>query len=195
MLELRPVCLVKTILLLSAVPLVFAFCSKSGSGPSAGFDETELFRWRSDQTRWASFENPGGEKGQGGLENQGAKGDPAREIGPGESKVLLDIKGCGVVGRIWMTIYDKSPKMLRGMRLDITWDGAATPAVSAPLGSFFGHCGAGMSAFENGLFSSPEARSFNCTHPHAVPQRRPGRRDQRNGRRSSAFCSMTSTTP
>ena len=153
------------IVFLSVFVFVLLGCSRRNAGSSAGSDDADLFRWRSDQTRWASFENPGGEKGRGGLENQGAKGDPAQEIKPGESKVLMDIKGCGVIRRIWMTIYDKSPKMLRGMRLDITWDGAATPAVSAPLGSFFGHCGAGMSAFESGLFSSPEARSFNCIIP------------------------------
>jgi Protein of unknown function (DUF2961) len=37
-----------------------------------------------------------------------------------------------------MTLSDRSPKMLRGIRLDFYWEGATTPAVSAPLGDFFG---------------------------------------------------------
>ncbi len=135
--------------------------------------ETDLFRMKPDQTRWASFENPGGIKGRAGLENQGAKGNPAQQVKAGEAKTLLDIKGCGVIRRIWMTLLDKSPKMLRGMRIDMYWDDANTPAVSAPLGSFFGHCGGGMSAFESDLFSSPEARSFNCFVP--MPFRRAAR--------------------
>ena len=43
-----------------------------------------------------------------------------------------------MVRRIWMTLNDRSPTMLRGLRLDMYWDGAKTPAVSAPLGDFFG---------------------------------------------------------
>ena len=49
------------------------------------------------KTRWTSFENPGGLKGQGGKENKGAKGHPADVINPGQSKVLMDVKGAGVI--------------------------------------------------------------------------------------------------
>jgi hypothetical protein len=125
----------------------------------------DLYRMSSQQTRWASFENPRGIKGGGGLENQGAKGDPEQEVKPGEAKVLLDVKGAGIIRRIWMTIMDKSPKMLRGLRLEIYWDDARTPAVSAPVGAFFGQCAGKMSRFESELFSSPEGRSFNCYIP------------------------------
>jgi hypothetical protein len=45
------------------------------------------------------------------------------------------------------------------------WDGAAKPAVSAPVGDFFGNTLGLMVPFENALFSSPEARSFNFTIP------------------------------
>jgi hypothetical protein len=138
----------------------------------------ELYRMSPEQTRWASFENPGGTKGGGGLENQGAKGDPEQEVKPGESKVLLDVRGGGIIRRIWMTIMDKSPKMLRGMRLDIYWDGAGTPAVSAPVGCFFGQCAGKMARFESDLFSSPEGRSFNCYVP--MPFRKAARVVVRN---------------
>ena len=126
---------------------------------------TELYRASSEQTRWASFENPGGIKGGGALENQGAKGDPEQEVKPGEAKVLLDVQGCGTIHRIWMTLFDKSPKMLDGFSIDIFWDDAKTPAVSAPLGRFFGQCAGKMSRFDSALFASPEARSFICYIP------------------------------
>jgi hypothetical protein len=45
------------------------------------------------------------------------------------------------------------------------WDGAATPAVRAPLGDFFCQPLGQMVAFENACFSSPEGRSFNCVVP------------------------------
>jgi hypothetical protein len=117
------------------------------------------------ETRWSSFENPGAEKGKGGSENKKAKGHPAENIAPGETKVLLDAKGTGIIQRIWLTINDRSPAMLRSMRLDMFWDGSTKAAVSVPLGDFFG-IGLGRKiAFQNALFSDPEGRSFNSYIP------------------------------
>jgi hypothetical protein len=118
------------------------------------------------ETRWASPENPHGERGQGGQENGGRKGAAFFALGVGESRVLAEVKaGSGVVRRMWMTLNDRSPKMLRGLRLEMFWDGAAQPAVSAPVGDFFG-VGLGRTvAFESALFSSPEGRSFNTVVP------------------------------
>lgn len=118
------------------------------------------------ETRWASPENPAGERGAGGKENAGRKGAACFELKPGMSRTLAEVSGCsGIVRRIWMTIFKRTPLMLRGIRLDMFWDGSETPAVSAPLGDFFGHGLGRMSMFESALFSSPEGRSFNCYIP------------------------------
>ena len=131
------------------------------AAPAAADNQSELFRYRaSEQTRWISPENPAGAKGAGGLENKGAKGHAFETIALGGSHVLADIKGAGTIGRMWMTIEDRSPEALRGLRLDIFWDGAATPAVSAPLGDFFLHGAGEMVPLETALFASPEGRSF-----------------------------------
>lgn len=117
-------------------------------------------------TRWISFENQTGEKGKGGFRNKGAKGHPSDYIGPGKSLVLADIEGQGVIRRIWMTITDFSaPQILRGLKLQMFWDNAGSPAVCAPLGDFFGAVLARKTAFKNEFFSDPEGRSFNCTIP------------------------------
>jgi len=118
------------------------------------------------ETRWASGENPTGEKGRGGQANGGRKGSPTVVIKAGESRVLAEATGTsGTVRRIWMTFWDRSPRNLRSLRLDIYWDGAKTAAVSAPLGDFFG-VGLGRTAtFQSALFSNPEGRSFNCFVP------------------------------
>ena len=50
------------------------------------------------------------------------------------------------------------------------WDGARTPAVSAPVGDFFGLGLARMVPFESALFSSPEGRSLVSVVP--MPFRR-----------------------
>ena len=117
------------------------------------------------QTRWSSFENLSAKRACGGLENKGAKGNAFVHLAAGETKTLLDVKGSGMICRIWMTNRDRSPEMLRGLRLDMTWDNADAPAVSAPLGDFFGVGLGRRVAFENALFSDPEGRSFNCFIP------------------------------
>jgi hypothetical protein len=117
------------------------------------------------ETRWVSFENPTGANGAGGKENAGSKGHPFDSILAGEVKTLLDISGNGSIRRIWMTVNDRSPEMLRSLKLEIFWDHSELPAVSAPLGDFFGASMGRMADFENALFSNPEGRSFNCCVP------------------------------
>jgi len=116
-------------------------------------------------TRWASFENPSAKKGAGGTENKGAKGHAFDSLQAGETKILMSVAGSGTIRRIWMTIGQRDAKMLRSLRLDIYWDNSARPAVSVPLGDFFGAATGRMVPFENAFFSSPEARSFVCIIP------------------------------
>ena len=125
-----------------------------------------LFQFDSTLTpRWASFENPTAAKGKAAMENHGAKGHPSDEIKPGETKVLLNTKGSGIINRMWITIDDRSPEMLRSLKLEMFWDDASKPAVSVPFGDFFG-MGLGKTAtFHNALFGNPEGRSFICYIP------------------------------
>lgn len=117
------------------------------------------------QSRWISFEGTTTNRAQAGLENDGSKGHPMEPVYAGETKTLLDINGSGSIRRIWITISDRSAQMLRGLKLEMFWDGEDQPAVSAPLGDFFG-IGLGRTlAFESALFSNPEGRSFNCFIP------------------------------
>jgi len=118
------------------------------------------------ETRWASGENATGEKGKGGQANGGRKGSATVPIRAGESRVLAEAKNTsGTVRRIWMTFPDRSPQMLRSLRIDMYWDGATKPAVSAPLGDFFGVGLGQTTVFQSALFSNPEGRSFNCVIP------------------------------
>jgi hypothetical protein len=124
-------------------------------------------------TRWISPENPSGEKGKGALTNKGAKGNAFFIIQPGEKKVLFDVKGAGIINRMWFSgSIATNSEQRRAVRIDMYWDGAKKPAVSAPIGDFFGQVHGVMSRFDNELFSSPEARSFNFTIP--MPFRKSG---------------------
>lgn len=117
------------------------------------------------ETKWTSFENPNAEKGAGAKENKGAKGHAFDRFKGGESIDLINIEGSGVIQRIWLTINDRSPETLRALKIEMFWDGEEKPAVSVPLGDFFG-IGLGQKVpFESKFFSDPEGRSFNCSLP------------------------------
>ena len=113
----------------------------------------------------SSFENLNGLKGEGGKSNYGAKGHAFESLKAGESKTLLDIHSAGIIQRMWFTIDERTPVMLRSLRLRIYWDGCYKPAVDVPFGDFF--CvGLGKPvALQTALFTNPEGRSFNCYIP------------------------------
>ena len=137
---------------------------------SAGADD--LYAYRGEvETRWATPENPGGARGQGGKEKGGRKGRPCISVARGERVVLAEAQSTsGVVRRMWTTFDDRRPQVLRGLKLEFFWDGAEQPAVAAPLGDFFG-TGLGQQVpFQSAFFSNPEGRSFNCSIP--MPFRR-----------------------
>lgn len=122
------------------------------------------------QPRWSSPENRGGQKGQGGKENNGAKGHAFDLIQPGSSAVLMQVQGQGIINRIWVTVSDRSPQMLRSLKLEMFWDNETKPAVSVPFGDFFSVSLGKTTSFENTFFANPEGRSFLCYIP--MPFRR-----------------------
>jgi hypothetical protein len=145
-----------------------------GETAAVAQENSDLYRYRANErTHWVSPENPSGAKGAGARENKGAKGHAFETIAVGRSHVLADIEGAGIIDRMWMTIEDRSPEALRGLKFEIYWDGAATPAVSVPLGDFFLHGAGEMVPMETALFASPEGRSFVSYVP--MPFRRGAR--------------------
>jgi hypothetical protein len=130
--------------------------------PSRAEDALYQMPTNSVETRWFTFENPKGLKGQAGQARFGRKGAPATPIAAGKELVLADIQGSGTIRRIWGTLFSRSPQALRGLKIEMYWDGAKTPAVQAPIGDFFCHSLGHMVTFENACFYSPEGRSFNC---------------------------------
>src|SRR6476659_4500960 len=83
-------------------------------------------------SRLSSFENPNVVKSNGGKTNKTAKGNAFETLKEGETKTLLDINGQGIVQRIWLTV-NRSPMMLRSLRLKMFWDGVTKPAVDVPM--------------------------------------------------------------
>ncbi len=77
----------------------------------------------------------------------------ARGIAPGETLVLADLEGPGVIRHIWNTVSSKEYGASRLLRLQIWWDGEKEPSVDCPLGDFFG-----MGHGVNGNYESEIAR-------------------------------------
>lgn len=126
-------------------------------------------RTKNIERRCYNFENQTNLRGIGGRENQGAKGHAFDFIRVGDTKVLLDVTGSGVIDHIWITCQNAdgvfTPEILRGLRIDMYWDKAQTPAVSAPLGDFFGIGLGRLANYENEFFSCPCMKAFNCYIP------------------------------
>lgn len=116
-------------------------------------------------------ENPKGEPGQGGRaasRNLGAtrKGAPCRhDLKNGDTAVLMDYAGCGIIRHIWMTVDQRDPEALRNMILRMYWDGSRVPSVEVPLGDFFGTAHGRAVELNSSLVSVPRGAGFNCFFP------------------------------
>ena len=64
--------------------------------------------------------------------------DDSRKIMPGETLVMADLAGPGMVTHIWLTVADNEFAWSRLVRIRVYYDGHKTPSVDAPLGDFFG---------------------------------------------------------
>ncbi len=114
------------------------------------FSHANIARLRSATTRSISAENPTGTKGQGAQARPGD--DPwcteaASELGrcwkvrpclrnlePGQTVVLADIEGPGIVQHIWCTVLAKAH---RSIAWEVTYDDADEPSIRVPVGDFF----------------------------------------------------------
>lgn len=133
-----------------------------------------LTRLRREQSRAINAENPYGEKGKGGMSASPLgpcrKGTPCiPSIEPGETRVLAEMEGPGVIRHIWMTVTDRTSDkgcyVLRDLVIRMYWDGEETPSVESPLGDFF-CCGFARAYEVNSLpVSVNPTRGFNCYFP------------------------------
>lgn len=106
------------------------------------------------KTRSISAENPTGEKGKGGMAipdpsnqaagaraaddlGQGWKVRPFIRINAGQTAVLMDVKGPGVIQHMWLVENINGDNLERGMVIRMYWDGEETPSVECPALEFF----------------------------------------------------------
>ncbi len=63
--------------------------------------------------------------------------DDDKRIMPGETLVVANITGAGMITHIWMTVTQNEYGWPRLLRIRAYYDGSKTPSVDAPLGDFF----------------------------------------------------------
>ena len=63
--------------------------------------------------------------------------DDSKRIMPGETLVMADLRGPGMVTHIWLTVAQNEFGWPRLLRIRVYYDGHKTPSVDAPLGDFF----------------------------------------------------------
>jgi hypothetical protein len=93
-----------------------------------------------------------------------------RTVPPGQTKVLMDVKGPGVITHIWMTFLGPEPHPWakkgsadhQQMLLRMSWDDNKRPAVEAPVGDFFANCFGKRREVISLPVIVEDADSYNC---------------------------------
>jgi hypothetical protein len=91
-------------------------------------------------------------------------------VDPGQTHVLMDEKGPGVITHIWLTFLGPEPQAWapkgsadhQEMLLRMYWDDNPRPAVEAPVGDFFANCFGKRSEVTSLPVIVEDADSYNC---------------------------------
>ena len=143
----------------------------------------ELWRKQNVVTRSVSAENPTGEKGMGGMAEEGYSSYDARELGrgwkvnpflnlpAGKETDLANLRGPGMIRHFWAVPLNDAD--VRFFVLRIYWDGCEKPAVETPLGDFF--CSANVEYWQ--ISSLPQSQDglqqlFRDALPPVLPRHR-----------------------
>lgn len=59
-------------------------------------------------------------------------------IAAGETRVIAEIAGAGIIKHIWITMAGSDPMVRRNAIIKAYWDGETEPSVLSPIGDFFG---------------------------------------------------------
>lgn len=78
----------------------------------------------------------------------------AWRVEPGETKVLAEIDGPGVISHIWFTVNSPDQFALRKLLFRVYWDGEEQPSIDTPLGDFFGLGHARKFSYQCAIFNT-----------------------------------------
>ncbi len=91
------------------------------------------------------------------------KNGDAVSIDPGETIVLGELQGPGIINHIWTTIASVDPFHGRSLVIRMYWDDSDKPSVETPIGDFFGVGHGALESFESvPVSTSSYGRARNC---------------------------------
>src|SRR5687767_6444637 len=93
--------------------------TNAGLSPLRGLAKLRKAKTR----RFSSYDRTGGN-------------DDRLHVEPGQTIVIAEHEGAGIVTHIWVTIQCQSESYLRKAVLRAWWDGEAEPSIEAPIGDF-----------------------------------------------------------
>ena len=138
------------------IALVTAAVAAPTWAQSLGGSLEDLATLKEGRTMRASSSDPNWAVGNG----------DARPIDPGDTLVVAELVGPGVINHIWNTIASKERGYSRLLVLRMYWDGEENPSIEAPIGDFFG-VGHGMDVPFDSLpvRVTSDGRGRNCYWP------------------------------
>ncbi len=112
---------------------------------------------------------PDGKPDPNGVPDPNSNSDNSN-VAPGQRKILMDVKGPGVITHIWLTFLGPEPHPWakngsanhQEMLLRIYWDGRERPGVEAPVGDFFANSFGKRSEVISLPVIVEDADSYNC---------------------------------
>ena len=128
----------------------------------------DLTRWEEGRGMCASSARLGDD----GLPDPGGNGDCDREVEPGETVVVADLEGPGVITHIWMTVYHfqslqpgwapRGRANPQEILVRMYWDGREKPDVEAPLSDFFAAGFGRRTTVHSVPVVTEDGDSYNC---------------------------------
>lgn len=156
---------------MSLIPVLVGLAMQQGSNGLGGLalpQEGKSMRETSTFRRGADGKYDPKARPLGNLEEQ-SNYDNFR-VQPGQTHVLMDREGPGVITHIWITFLGPEPQNWapkgsanhQEMLLRMYWDGSEKPAVEAPLGDFFANCFGRRDTVVSVPVIVEDADSYNC---------------------------------
>lgn len=118
--------------------------------------ETPLWQLREYTSQRISSYDTSGANDDGNWQNK---------IEPGETRVIGEVKGPGIIKHIWFTIASNESYHLKKIVLRMYWDDEKTPSVETPVGDFFGLGLGKYFLYESEFLSVGSQRALNAYFP------------------------------
>ncbi len=107
------------------------------------------------------------------MPDPNSNADRIKYVTPGETKVLADIRGPGIINHIWLTFSEARPNWLEAggsarpdeIVLRMYWDDSKEPAVETPLGDFFAAGFGGRYEIKSVPVQVEGGDGYNCYWP------------------------------